>query len=309
MRALPVLLAVAMASGCVAGADLAPAATDASTDAPAAPFSFTAEGCEVGGFVSSYPGTTKLAGIWQTADIREELGNPVRDSLGMPVTGPLFGNWHIGFECASAAGAGETLDAFEFGWVGQMVEAPAWDTGGADQHFLLTGLAFDEGPIGEGLRGATTADITHVQEVTFDWLTPKDLPRATINARFVDVERGVYESWSDMEPYGEMPDRIVRFWWQVPADGSEGESGHQHSSGTMDGQYHPLYFDMQLAAGPRMLTPPAGGVELASHNMLKMEHGPVLAQPCVTVVYDHPSVTFTTGHVFEEIVLHEVWTH
>ena len=66
---------------------------------------------------------------------------------------------------------------------------------------------------------------------------------------------------------------------------------------------------MELPAGPRMLTPPMGGMEIASHNMLKMEHGPVLAQPCHTVVYDHPSLTFTTGKVFEDILLDEVWTH
>ena len=214
MRALSLLVAAVMASGCVAGTELATTATDAPLQPSVAPFSFSAETCEVGGFVSSYAGSMELAGIWRTADIREELGNPVRDSMGMPVIGPLFGNWHIGIECATATGAGETLEDFEFGWVGQMIEAPSWDTGGADKHFLLTGLAFDESPIGEGLRAATTADITHVQEVTLDWLTPKDLPRSAINARFVDVERGVYESWSDMERHGEMPDRVVRFWWR-----------------------------------------------------------------------------------------------
>ncbi|HUR69430.1 MAG TPA: hypothetical protein VM370_09305, partial [Candidatus Thermoplasmatota archaeon] len=101
----------------------------------------------------------------------------------------------------------------------------------------------------------------------------------------------------------------IRFWWQVPADGSEAESGHEHTSGTMEGEFHPMYFDMFVAGGPQHVTPRAG-VELASHNMLKMEHGPgLLAQPCHTTVYEHETVTFTVGHVYEDIVLEEVWTH
>lgn len=310
MRGLvPLLGVVVVLAGCVAGPDLSEtASTAAVTDAP--PFSFSAESCEAGGFASSYAGTPILAGVWQTADIREEIGNPIRDSVGLPVLGPLTGNWHIGIECATATGpAGETLEAFEFGWVGQMIEPPPWDTGGADIHYLLTGLAFDEGPIGEGLRAATTADVTHVEEVALDWLVPKDMPRSAISARFVDRERGVYESWSDMQHYRDLPDRVVRFWWQVPADGSEANSGHQHSTGTMRGDFHPIHFDMRVAAGAQHLTPPVGGVELASHNMLKMEHGPVLGQPCTTLTYEQPTLTFTVGQIFPDVLIEEVWTH
>lgn len=308
VRALASWVLVAAMAGCVSGADVVtPSATTEPLEA-APGFSFTATQCEAGGFVSSYSGSQKLAGIWQTADIREEIGNPVRDSLGMPVLGPLFGNWHIGFECATAQSAHGSADAFEFGWVGEMVEPPAWDVGGADLHFLLAGLAFDEGPIAEALRASTTADITHVEEVKLDWLTPKDLPRSAIYARFADRERGVYESWSDMEVYRDVPDRVVRFWWQVPADGAEAHSGHQHSSGTMGGEFHPVYFDMAVAGGTQRMTPRAG-IELASHNMLKMEHGPVLAQPCTTVVYEHATLEFTLGRVFEDVKLLQVWTH
>lgn len=309
MRALLVLLCAALVSGCVANGAVSPTSVDDGTaNASAAPFSFTATDCVAGGFASSYPGPLKLAGIWDTADIREELGNPLKDSSGRPVIGPLMGNWHIGFECASAEGAGETFDTFEFGWVGQMVEPPAWDVGGADVHYLLTGLAFDEGAIGETLRRSTTADVTHVEEVTLDWLTPKDMPRATMSARFVDRERGVYESWSDMELYRDVEDRVIRFWWQVPADGTEAHSGHQHTSGQMEGQFNPMYFDLHVAGGAQYVTPQSG-VELASHNMLKMEHGPVIAQPCSTLFYEHETLEFTVGSVFEDVMLDAVWTH
>ena len=309
MRGLVALLGLAFLTGCVSTDDIAPAATELESASAAPAFSFSAEGCTSGGFASSYDGTPVLAGAWQTADIREEIGNPIRNSVGMPVTGPLFGNWHLGIECDVAQGPEGPIEDFEFGWVGQMIEPPAFDVGGADMHFLLTGLAFDEGPIGEALRAATTADVTHVEEVTLDWLTPKDAPRSAISARFVDRERGIYESWSTMQHYRDVPDRVVRFWWQVPADGTEAHSGHQHSSGTMEGKFNPIFFDMTVAGGAQYVTPPADSFELASHNMLKMEHGPVLAQPCHTLVYEQPTLSFALGHVIEGIELDEVWTH
>lgn len=314
MRALVLALTVTL-TGCVGGAAVDPAADPeilAAADAPA--FSFAADGCEAGGFVATYqhafgaPDT--LAGVWKTADIREELGNPLRDGLGRPVISPLMGNWHIGIRCASATSDGATTDGFFFGWVGQMVEPPAWDVGGADLHFLLTGLALQNGTIADGLRATTTADVTHAFEVRMDWLAPRELPRSAIYTRFSDVERGVYESWSNMLRHREVPDRVLRFWWQVPADGTEATSGHTHSSGEEHGEFHPLFFDMRVGAGPQYLTPPQDALELGTHNMLKMEHGPgVLAQPTLTNVYVQPTLEFSTGPVFTDVVLHEIWTH
>jgi len=310
MRAALALAAALLAAGCLAGSDVAPAAArDEATSAERTGFALVAEGCVSGGFISSYHGSPKLANVWQTADIREELGNPIRDSVGMPTIGPLFGNWHIGIACEKVEAAGETASDYAFGWVGAMIERPAWDHGGADLHFLLAGLAFDGGPIGEALRAATTADVTHAQEVRFDWLVPRELPRSAVYARFVDAERGVYESWSEMQRHRDLPERSIRFWWAVPADGSESRSGHAHTTGVMAGRYHPVYFDMRVGGGAHHLTPPAGGVELASHNMLEMEHGPVLAQPCTTAVYEQPTLRFELGRVVEDVLLHEVWTH
>src|SRR5688572_19991347 len=60
--------------------------------------------CEEAGWIAHYSGSPTFAGVWKAADIREEYGNPVQDSLGAPtpLLNPLYGNHHIGFNCKTA---------------------------------------------------------------------------------------------------------------------------------------------------------------------------------------------------------------
>lgn len=281
-------------------------------------FQMTATDCEEGGFVAAYAGEQKYAGVWLSADIRDEIGTPVHDSIGRPVTGPLFGNWHMGFNCATATHGEHTEKNYIFGRVGQMIEAPSWDPGGADLHFITTGWAMDNGTIGEAMRAATTADITHAYVAETTWLIPKETPRSFAYAVFKDAEKGVYEGIGDMEYYREAPARTIRFWWQVPADGSESHAADHHGTpsapvtgnGGESGKWNPVYWDLTTTGGPQYVTPDAG-FEVAFHNRGlegMQEHG-VPTQPCMTNVYEHKSLTLTYGEVIEDVTLTEIWTH
>jgi hypothetical protein len=281
-------------------------------------FSMEASECEEGGFIAAYGGEREYPGGWKSADITEEIGNPIHDSIGAPVTGPLNGNWHMGFRCKSASVDGIVQKDYIFGRVGQMIEAPAFDPGGADLHFITTGWAMGNGTIADSLRHVTTADITHAYNTHVEWYAPKDLPRSAAYALFCDVEKGVYEGMGDMEFYRDFPARTIRFWWIVPADGSAAHGSDHHggvaSTGPMPAdaplKYNPVYWDLTTTGGEQYTTPPSG-VQFGFHNRGlegMQEHG-VPTQPTLTNVYEHESLTLTWGEVIEDVTIDEVWTH
>lgn len=321
------LVAALLLAGCLSPAADLPATTPADATAPAkwdfAPFELSGKECTMASFVAAYPmgstGSAKLAEVWELADIREEIGNPTRDATANPVLGPLMGNWHMGVRCATAATTAGDAEEFVFGFVGDMVKAPAWDAGGADLHFLLSGLSFANGTIGDAMRNSSTADVTHTARVDIDWSIPKELPRSFVEVQFLDAEKGLYESASTMSLYRELQARTIRLWWQVPADGTSGHGAHHHDAGgsitsfgtqvEVPGEWAPIYWDLTVSGGPQYTTPPADGVELASHNRFSFEHGPVAAQPCVTNVYENAELSFSQGRVVEGVVLPLLWTH
>jgi hypothetical protein len=305
-------------AGCVA--DPAPAlADDGHHHGMSMRPTFTMEGtsCEEGGFVAAYPmrDGAKLAGVWELADIRPEIGNPMRDGNGAPLNGPADGNWHMGYQCASVDAMGAKSKDFIFGWVGDMVKAPSWDPGGADLHYLVSGIGFQNGTIADAIRASTSAAITHAYEPTgVTWYIPRDTPRSAAFVIFSDSEKGIYESYSELYKYRDLGTRTVRLWWQVPADGTDSPLGHGHNDDAMEakegGTWHPVYWDITTTGGPQYVTPPVDSVEAGCH-VGNADHGnPVGAcQPTLTDVYEHKSLTFGTGHVIEDVTLTELWSH
>jgi hypothetical protein len=321
-RVGPALLAALVLAGCLSPASPAPALTTSSaTDAPpAGAFSLTATDCEEGGFVAAYNnrGEFKLAEVWELADISEEIGNPVHDALGNPANGPLIGNWHMGFRCGSVTSTAGDESDYMFGYVGDAVEPPSWDTGGADMHFLLSGLGFENGTIADALRATTIADVTPAVTARVEWLAPKELPRSAAYVVYIDGEKGDYESWSDLALLRESPERTIRLWWQVPANGTMDHHAHHNAmrgftgvgpDEDAEGEWNPVYWDLHVSGGPQYTTPPADGVQIGSHNKFKFEHGPVAGQPTLTNIYELESLTFTSGHVVKDVVLTKMWNH
>lgn len=320
-----VAVVLVLLAGCLAQPAPEPAASAATGPVAArqTPFEMTAAGCVEAGFVAGYGARggemPKLAEVWQTADIREEIGNPTRDATGIPVVGPLFGNWHMGFRCATADTTAGPAEDFVFGYVGEMVEPPAWDTGGADLHFLLSGLSFANGTIGDAARNSTIADVTHTAKVEVDWRMPKELPRSAVRVEFLDAEKGLYESDSTMSLYRDVPERTIRLWWQVPTSGVKDDHAHSHDSGgsltsfgeemPQEGAWHPIYWDLRLSGGAQYTTPSADGLELASHNRFTFQHGPVAAQPCVTNIYESETIRLSAARVVDDVTLSLLWTH
>ncbi len=313
------VVAVLLLAGCVSSGTAPPPEADAAAPAPAAPrppFFLRGAACVEAGFVAAYnayAGMPVLAGVYQTADVREELGNPVHDALGAPVIGPLFANWHMGVRCAGVESSGGNASDFVFGFIGDVVEPPAFDVGGADVHFLMSGFGFANGSIADDLRAKTTAAITPALAASVQWLAPKDLPRSAAYAQYVDAVKGNYESWSTMTFLRDVPARTIRLWWQVPVDGSRADAEHEHgdaAGGGGHGPWHPTYWDLVVSDARQFTTPPKDGVEWAAHNKLGPEHFPVIfGQPTLTNVYELAAVELTSGAVLADETVLDIWTH
>jgi hypothetical protein len=261
------------------------------------------------------PGDTRN-GTWVLEDIRNEVGKPMRNGYGAPLTDIATGNWHQGYRCTSAASADGSQKEYIFGWIGNMIKPPAWDEGGADVHFLLAGLGFGNGSIAEGLRATTNAGISHAYDPTkVTWYTPKELPRSAAHAIYSDAEKGIYLSHSTLSKYRDVQPRTIRLWWQVPADGSQAHAAHEHLSGEAGSEapvtaWHPIYWDIKSTGGPQWTTPQIDSPEVACHTGTN-DHGPQggACQPTLTTVYHHKSLEFTSGKVYEDVTLTKIWLH
>lgn len=327
-RLLAVLGIVAsfMAAGCLE----APQATDASMDdghdhkrMVGGTFHMEGFDCEEAGWIAHYPGTTTFAGVWETDDIRPEYNHPLHDSLGAPtpLIMPLYGNHHIGFTCKTAVMDGETEQDYTFGFVGEQIKAPAWDPGGADRHILIGGMSFKNGTFADALRATTTADFTHTLSAYTEWTIERDEPQSFAYSEYHDLEKGIYQSWSMLERFRDVPERTVRFWWQVPADGSQAHiwsMDHDHDGADQpeNMKWNPVYWDMHTTGGGQWVTPKTGrGLQEHNFDTLpeaaggKAEHYPPFSQPCISTFYEHKSLTFTSGKVFPDVVIDELWAH
>jgi hypothetical protein len=289
------------------------------------PQTFRMEGtdCEEAGWIAHYAGSVKFAGVWESDDIREEYGNPIHDSMGLPtpLISPLYGNHHIGFNCKSAVVDGVEMPNYQWGFVGEQVKAPAWDPGGADRHILIGGISFQNGTIADVLRATTTADITHTLSAFTEWTIPRTQPRSFAYSEYHDLEKGIYQSWSTLEHLRDIEPRTVRFWWQVPADGSQAHiwsMDHDHDGADQpEGQkWNPVYWDMHTTGGGQWVTP-KDGAGLQEHNFGLLpeaaggtaEHYPPFSQPCLHAFYEHKTITFTSGKVFKDVLIDDLWAH
>lgn len=285
-------------------------------------FTMNMGACEEGGFVAAYgmdEGET-LPGGWKLADITEEIGKPIRDGFATPVLGPLKGNWHQGYRCSDARLEGADAEAKEiiFGYVANMIEAPEYDPGGADVHFVISALGIGNGTIADIFRESNTASISHAYKAKVDWYIPREMPRSAAYVEFSDVEKGIYMSASELHKYRDVEPRTVRIWWQVPVDGSEEAPNHNHESTgeAMDDPmhevvaWHPVYWDIISTGSEQYTTPPVDSLEAACHRGIP-DHGPQggACQPTLTNVHEHKSITFTQGEVIEDVTLTERWTH
>ncbi len=287
-------------------------------DMPHAPFVMDATNCEEGGFVAAYPMMGEGANhvdTWYLADIREEIGDPLRSGYGAPFPGQLGGlngNWHQGYKCETATVNGETQKDYIFGYIANMIEAPAFDPGGAELHFIMAGLGFGNGTFADTLRESTAADITHAYNAKVEWYVPKELPRSAVYVEFSDVEKGIYMSYSEMGLYRTVEPRTVRIWWQVPADGSDSHMGHAHggAQATEPILWNPVYWDIKTEGGRQWTTPQVDSVEVACHRGID-DHGPQggLCQPTLTNIYEHKSLQFTSGTVLTDVPIEGIWTH
>ncbi|HEX9815388.1 MAG TPA: hypothetical protein VGB18_00290 [Candidatus Thermoplasmatota archaeon] len=271
--------------------------------------------CVEAGGVSTYGGPTTFADTYDSADVSEEVNSPYPKGNPTGIGGDQWANWHMGFKCESATVAGETQKDYIFGYVGQMVEAPAWDPGGADQHFIVTGLGFGNGTFADALRDATSADITHAYEALIEWYVPKDTPRSAAYIEFSDVEKGIYMQYTNLEHYRMFEERTIRFWWGVPADGSESTAAHGHNPGEIHEEgmkWHPVYFDLYSSGGHQYTTPPFERAQMFCH-LGNDDHGTTViggvCEPTHSVVYEHDALTFTLGKVIEDVTLDKLHVH
>jgi hypothetical protein len=271
--------------------------------------------CVEAGGVSTYAGPTTFADTYTSADVSEEVNSPFPKGNPAGIGRPQWANWHMGFRCAAATVGDETQTDYIFGYVGQMVEAPEWDPGGADQHFIVTGLGFGNGTFADALRAATAADITHAYEALIEWYTPKDLPRSAAYIEFSDVEKGIYMQYTNLEHYRAFEERTIRFWWGVPADGSDSTAAHGHNPGEIheEGmQWHPVYFDLHTTGGHQYTTPPYERAQMFCH-LGNDDHGATplggVCEPTHSVVYEHGALTFRLGEVIEDVTLEKIHVH
>jgi hypothetical protein len=311
---LVLTLATVGLAGCVE-TDLDPNALDDANEAtdavPELPV-FTGSDCWEGGFVALYPRTPKHADTWQTIDIRDEVGNPMRDGTGLPLNQDAYGNWHEGIQCSSVTYNGQTFEAFKFGFVGNMIAPPAFDPGGADLHFIVSAIGLDHGAVHEEFRATSLAGISATETAHIDYLVgDRSLPRFVVYEEFSTHDNGVYSSYSEMAEYRDVEPRTIRFWWTVPTDGTQSPLGSHHADHIPeDLKWNPVYFDLKTEAGAQYTTPPVDSVEVACHTGID-DHGPQggACQPTLTLIYEHSSLSFEFGGVLRDVVIDDYWHH
>jgi hypothetical protein len=196
-------------------------------------FELSGSKCVQAGGVSTYAGPTRFADTYDSADVSEEVNSPFPKGNPASMGRHQWANWHMGFNCETASVGEETQQHYIFGYIGQMVEAPAWDPGGADQHFIVTGLGFGNGTFADGLRAATTADITHAYVALVEYYTPKNLPRSSAYIEYSDVEKGIYMQYTKAARSGSggaCPSTVRNPWRRMAT--TRARSTRRGSSGT-----------------------------------------------------------------------------
>lgn len=318
-------IALTFAAGCLSDTPLGDTQSDA-LDAVSEAWSVKFEGtCWEAGFVAP---SAMEKGDWLTepfvrADVYEEIGKPMINQAGKP-QGPISGNWHQGFQCPAAVRNGEVVEDFIWGWVGDAVEPPPFDHGGADWHVYTTGFGLENGTYRDALLDDTQLDLTHTTSARIDFLAGDLESGAVIYEEMVDLPKGIYESQGFVTKYRDLEPRTIRMWWLVPADGSESPLGRFHEedlgAATVTGggddhmaevaamKWNPVYLDLKTGGGAQYTS--IGGTNYACHGGIA-QHGPQgeLCLPEVTVVYEHTSLELTFGRVLTDVTVDDFFWH
>lgn len=245
------MTAVALA-GCISengeelAADLSeqPAA-DPWTDSALPEFRIELTDCTEAGGVSTYnsnEGDKLGATEFVRANVLHDTGEPNILSYGVPRTSDhLTGHWHMVIQCQDSVLEGEDTGFFTFGWVGVSVEAPEWDPSGIERHQFVADFAMENDKVLEKLQGMGV----HATDMLESILTV-DYTTGAIFTRLDDEVNGIYETEGTIEPYGENPERMVRYWFLL------GDAGHSHDESLEDGPghgYQPFAIDVWESGG------------------------------------------------------------
>ncbi len=298
MRVVALLMVVALA-GCVqpdAPADAAEVDDVTSEPAPDVPWAKDRGCSEVAG-VSIYDlETYRPYGPpepWVVRDIMDEMSNPRIGSLGnvapvLPVTATgASGHWHTTVQCVDHA----------WGWVGVAIERPEWDLDGPERQFLLALWSLPEGELADV---AADADFhTGLTEEAFVvWPPFGNTPsHIRVHQYLDDAGHGAYETQSAMVSRGSAPERVTRFWMQVPVDGA-----------TMhDGPWRPIAFDAHDTDALHYTSFDSTG--FFSHTQTDMHITPTGGQGnTAAIAYDAFERTLRPGPA-PDVHLPEVWHH
>jgi hypothetical protein len=242
----PALLALAMMvfAGCTTPAQVQPAAAPGDTPASGEPaFQLNGHGCNIGGGHSIHSTSVERFVIpepWKAADILDDIGDqvvyPEEPQDGIPSKGKTWGNWHVTVVCDDWSTEDGALADHTFGFVATRIEAPPFDTGGAERHYILNVLATSDEHVLEHFHEAGF----HATGTTgvYEW------PAPGVFHHVLDTkDHGVYESIYRTFEMGDAPQGVVRFWWQHEND---------------DGTYSPYAMDLKLTGGKHLRAEPNG---------------------------------------------------
>lgn len=270
---------------------------------PASEWVLSLAKCEEGGFVAS---SYQAGSNWVRQNIRPEIGPEYLAAV------PRTGNWHNGIHCQGGSFNGSTFGDFQFGWVGVGIEAPMYDPGGADQHFILAGLGLPEGEVRNALRAVVNADISQASGATVSWM-----PGGIVETIYADQDKGVYGGKGPIAVYREnLPERTTRFWWTVPANGER--LVHDHHGGEMrpqpkEGGFVPVFWDLRAAVTTQWSSPSDRSSHTTHTGTNDHGSGPVtqgeIGEINSNVIYHYPELTVSFGGIIDGVVLETEWVH
>lgn len=306
MRALlAVPLVVAVLAGCLSApapsVESAPAET-ATTSLAA--LDLVATGCREGGGHSVHPKEyQELPEPWVPADILEDVGPQVVwseyvDPLNpSPDPGETFGNWHATVLCESMTFRGRALEPAFFGYVGERVERPVFDTSTGpepDHHYLVTVVAVADDEL---LRAFHDAGI-QAMKASATW---EDIGGGFDRILMTTELNGAYDSVQSWKAWGE-PTAHTRVWFQDTGKelphGAEGHTPHMDAT--------PTSFDMWTTGGEHIV---AEGQGYFSHSGTQHHGGLPGAGHTAALGYRDFDRTWTWGPSYPDVKLTQVWDH
>lgn len=239
---VPLLCAIAF-SGCLEAASVTSPGID--VEAPQADlFEVQMGSCIEAGSVSMYniAENRMVPEPWEAEDIRDDMGNPVFGSYGVPITGPATGIWHMSVICDTYDYNGKK-GTLEWGWVGVKIKPPPWDDGRITRQFILADLSFGDEGIQTSLAEGPGFHVSKTLDAKIEWVGETDV----IHTLMMDTSHGKFETFAGLREYRalELPD--TRFWFPVST-----MADHGHGAESEEEKWRPVSVDFA-----NTVTPPA----------------------------------------------------